>query len=329
MNASLVGVVLLLFIAITTVNSLACTQQWQCTSVSTDYNYVTCSGGQCRCKASQGFVGNATSQNRCTCLQPNSVTWSGGEPYCLNIATATLLQVEDARSEILKAKTRKVYTNLIFPTAGQIIQGLISVDDLFADNAKGRIDPVGTFNSRTLLKEYYYVFGSIPLNPVTAVYFKDEVAEGDEVFIRVDIFFESSIPGGRSFNITQSGRYKYGPDNRIVSVEAIIHNMGKAADPNPAFIPFIIDDMCNTYRTHCNLANDPLGYYTSKEDCVQFISSLPYNSYDRSSSNSGVCRSVHNTIVPFDPEVHCSHVGRTGGGKCVDTPYEDYYTVSY
>ncbi len=43
---------------------------------------------------------------------------------------------------------------------------------------------------------------------------------------------------------------------------------------------------------------------------------------------------VHQNMVPFRPDVHCSHIGKTGGGKCDDvktflqTVGEDYFARS-
>ena len=33
-----------------------------------------------------------------------------------------------------------------------------------------------------------------------------------------------------------------------------------------------------------------------------------------------LCRMVHQNMVPLRPEVHCPHIGPSGGGYCVDTP---------
>jgi len=59
-----------------------CQQQWECQGVSVDYNYVQCSSGACQCKA--GFSGQATVDNKCSCISPRYVTWSNGEAFCLS-----------------------------------------------------------------------------------------------------------------------------------------------------------------------------------------------------------------------------------------------------
>lgn len=72
---------LLAFLSSATVaGSTPCTQQWECTSVSSDFNYVSCSGGQCSCKTAQGFSGSATAEDPCQC--EHEVYWGNGVPYC-------------------------------------------------------------------------------------------------------------------------------------------------------------------------------------------------------------------------------------------------------
>lgn len=47
--------------------------------------------------------------------------------------------------------------------------------------------------------------------------------------------------------------------------------------------------------------------------------------------NTLLCRMIHQNMVPFRPAVHCPHIGKTGGGFCVDdqnynkTVMEDYF----
>ena len=39
--------------------------------------------------------------------------------------------------------------------------------------------------------------------------------------------------------------------------------------------------------------------------------------------NTLLCRMVHQNMVPFRPNVHCPHIGKTGGGYCNDdTTYD-------
>lgn len=73
-------IILLLAVVFAVYAQQTCTAQWQCASYSSDYNYVQCVDGVCKCRTELGFVGNATSSFPCSC--PNVVYWGQGNPYC-------------------------------------------------------------------------------------------------------------------------------------------------------------------------------------------------------------------------------------------------------
>src|SRR5690242_5376781 len=80
----------------------------------------------------------------------------------------------------------------------------------------------------------------------------------------------------------------------------------------------------------CPQSLDPTGYYTSFADCLNFMTnSIPVGSFDQASSNSFWCRFLHTMLTIYDPIHHCPHAGKTGGGKCIDTPYASYYSQSF
>jgi len=63
----------------TTIN---CTARWECMGVTEHFNYVLCSeGGICVCR--DGFSGNATTDAKCSCPAPNTVTYENNEASCL------------------------------------------------------------------------------------------------------------------------------------------------------------------------------------------------------------------------------------------------------
>ena len=59
------------------------------------------------------------------------------------------------------------------------------------------------------------------------------------------------------------------------------------------------------------------------------MNAITFGTYDQSFSNTTVCRIIHTILTIYDPIHHCSHAGKTGGGKCIDVPYDDYYLVDY
>jgi len=63
-----------------------CTGQWECTSVTLDYNFVSCINGSCVCRINQGFTGIAINADPCRCPVPKSVIWIPEGVVCVDLA---------------------------------------------------------------------------------------------------------------------------------------------------------------------------------------------------------------------------------------------------
>jgi hypothetical protein len=64
----------------------------------------------------------------------------------------------------------------------------------------------------------------------------------------------------------------------------------------------------------------PNQQYDDPVDCVNFLRSLPVGTWDSADQDNITCCTLHTLLVPLRPAVHCSHIGKTGGGKCVPHP---------
>jgi len=247
---------------------------------------------------------------------------------------------------VQQCKVAQVYTNLLVAT--QILAGTLSVADLFAPTVVGRVDPVGTFDSYKLLTEYFYALAANPQTYITEVTFIDLFGEGDEVYVRVNVLFEPTpnfAATGQPFNISQQGRYIFNSDNLIETVDVVIPYLGKHANPQfntPVYTTQqteLIEEVCGALvvgipaygiAPYCNETYDPSGYYSSVEECIDFMTNnITYGTWDDAQANSFVCRQLHSLLTAYDPVTHCPHCGRTGGGKCVDWDYESYFAESY
>jgi hypothetical protein len=73
--------VLAMFFALfASVYCLECDRDSDCFSVSNHVTYVSCLDGFCECLTENGFTGNATFEDKCSC--PFSVYGGNGGPYC-------------------------------------------------------------------------------------------------------------------------------------------------------------------------------------------------------------------------------------------------------
>jgi hypothetical protein len=269
----------------------------------------------------------------------------------VNLPQATLLQVNEARGQILIAQAQRVYQTLVTPLPLFFLNGSLSLNDLFAPGVIGRVDPFGIFSGATFA-DYFYVFAASPTTIVPSVNIvKTSVnltAPNPSVFIRVDILF--AIPTNPPYpvlNITESGTFTFAPNNTIISADLIAHNLGFDTDSSVKDRGAFVTQFCTDYFNYCNITTDPLGYYNNFTECYDtlfnpaVIRQNTYNgatnvTYDQAAGNTQICRRIHLSIAKFTPIPHCSHAGRTGGGQCTDAAgafgpnpgpyYANYYT---
>jgi hypothetical protein len=74
--------------------------------------------------------------------------------------------------------------------------------------------------------------------------------------------------------------------------------------------------ICNVHDTYCT---GDLRQYNSTDYCNQFLTKQTrFGAAYEMGRNTLLCRMVHQNLVPSRPDVHCSHIGPTGGGMCCD-----------
>lgn len=79
-----------------------------------------------------------------------------------------------------------------------------------------------------------------------------------------------------------------------------------------------IKGLCETSQRYCNGTNQQ---YSSMDECLYFLGyKTRFGEPSEAGKNTVLCRLVHEPMVHFRPDVHCPHIGPTGGGMCVDSP---------
>jgi hypothetical protein len=67
--------------------------------------------------------------------------------------------------------------------------------------------------------------------------------------------------------------------------------------------------------------------YANMTACMGILSKVPIiRANGDLQSNCLLCRAVHSILLSYDPDLHCPHVGPTGGGACSDKLYGRYTT---
>jgi len=321
--------------------SLSCTSQFHCNSVTTNHNYVSCVSGLCQCLTALGFDGNASVASQCRCDAPSSVYYQASTPYCFRYSDAAACKVEVAKQVYQKTVIEAVYESLVWPTPaiimGALIQGQPSlIGSFFAGDAKGRVDPVGKFTGHDGVVEYFYGTVWTGASRVVKKTFKKLLSNDNIVSFSVVLTFENwqgDVKVG-GYDLAQSGTFTFNVNGLIQSMDLIIHNLGVSINPPIVKTPESIGTICYLILNiaGCNATHDPNGYYTSPEDCYNYIGNIfPWGTWDDLffNGNSSNCRYFHALLAIARPQVHCSHAGKTGGMKCVDHPYAGYFLEDF
>lgn len=92
---------------------------------------------------------------------------------------------------------------------------------------------------------------------------------------------------------------------------------GSIEEASKEIVDKLAKSICNTHTKHCNGSN---AQYESRDECYRFITEdIRVGQSFELGRNTLMCRSVHELMVKYRPEVHCSHIGPTGGGQCDDS----------
>ena len=323
--------------------SYPCTKENQCNAVSINPKYAYCDllVGECKCFTEQGFVGNATLESKCYCPQELEVFNDGGTRYCTTYQNGVAYLKEKELTDFIIRTEKFMYTKLIHPEPQLTLYDLIHNQynaylDLFTNDTKGRVSPVGTFHGLALVVEYYGGATYTGATRIISVKFNSVTAYNYTGTINVDLGFvvmdsnQSQVV--RSYPLTQSGFDRYTIGRKIYSADKIIHNLDAAVKwvgtlnfSSPALhqqICFVLLSLSG-----CNAARDPLGYYHNMSDCTTHMFNRKAGSLGDTiiDADTVACSYFHMVYTRVDPDTHCAHAGKTGGGKCVVIPYINYY----
>lgn len=145
-----------------------------------------------------------------------------------------------------------------------------------------------------------------------------------------------------SFNATTFGTIipvtidtwiEWNPDGKIAQYDATFRWFeyaldflleGTAAKINATsadqVVSYVADILATTIcETHDQYCLGPNQQYTDKASCYDFLTKKArFGKAYELGRNTLLCREVHEHMIPYRPEVHCAHIGPTGGGYCVD-----------
>lgn len=84
--------------------------------------------------------------------------------------------------------------------------------------------------------------------------------------------------------------------------------------------------ICPTVMDVCKGANQQ---YKDLNECNTFLQTLPVGQAYELGQNTISCRLMHSNMVRLRPDVHCPHLGKTGGGMCIQRDYSQVTSEKY
>ncbi|KAG2491727.1 hypothetical protein HYH03_009890 [Edaphochlamys debaryana] len=224
------------------------------------------------------------------------------------------------------------------PSLPIFLERVAKLGDFLDDNVTARIDPVGTYHGKVTVGDYVATFVH-PLGLGSRTTLKSST---------ITQFASSGLVAVATS--TQEYYFKITPD-QITRVDMVMFTrfdpvthkitlgdwnflrfpqfLENLAAPNPpvsdASLAQMIQGICGVDEKVCKPTGVP--GYDNTTDCAQYLMSIPRISVHGAQGDNVYCRFLHTAYATVDPKYHCPHIGRTGGGQCVEKPYADHFLL--
>ncbi|KAI5248388.1 hypothetical protein E4T42_05668 [Aureobasidium subglaciale] len=111
-------------------------------------------------------------------------------------------------------------------------------------------------------------------------------------------------------------RYLQWQLNSTIATIAKLQNLSTTTDLTPLLHAKLATSICETATTFCNGTNLQ---YESQATCEDYLGKQTrFGEGWEWGMDTVACRMIHQNMVPLRPDVHCEHIGPSGGGMCVD-----------
>ncbi|PSN58751.1 hypothetical protein BS50DRAFT_682642 [Corynespora cassiicola Philippines] len=205
---------------------------------------------------------------------------------------------------------------------------------IFSEDVQGRVSDTRNFVGRELNTEY--IFGLfIPSKSVTIIGRPEradiiQFAANQNIAsatTRVNFTFPSfgnvSLPVVIDTWMTwNSAREITQYDVRFRWFGYLLQTLLRSMDPDPATAQTkaaqaMAASICNAHTAHCSGTHQQFG---SQGECLDFLTNdIRVGESFELGMDTLLCRSVHEIMIQYRPDVHCAHIGRDGGQMCDDT----------
>ena len=206
-----------------------------------------------------------------------------------------------------------------------------------------------TFDGRELNAEYIFGLFSEPdhvsLVGVPIEYNITQFVANDDIASATTVFNFNATTFGLVVPVTIDTWIQWNDDGKIVRydatfrwfdhlIETLFGAMGKKLNTTSEeqiaehISQVLAQTICKTHEENCHGENQQ---YESTDQCLDFLlNQTRFGKPFELGRDTLLCREVHELMVKYRPEIHCSHIGPTGGDYCVDErPYMKVVTEQY
>jgi len=131
-------------------------------------------------------------------------------------------------------------------------------------------------------------------------------------------------------NATQVGTFRFDDNDKMVETELWnpLYSLGVRDSKVREALDYkfqLSNYTCFRHGKYCQ--NTPYKQYADYSACMKFLMNAPLGEPDTFTSNSVLCRHQHSTLIQLRPEIHCAHLGPSGGGFCLDRPVSYFFNT--
>jgi hypothetical protein len=207
------------------------------------------------------------------------------------------------------------------------------LDVILTPRAKGTIQPNFHVRDRIAIVSYFMLACAGNTSRVVKETFTAAVAWNNRVMY--NMYFTLRASNGVDRLLTHVGEARVNPDGRVCGFKANFQRLGFGLGDSvlPPIANFdavkisqnnTIVARCQTIQQLCPVTDASLKQFNSVDACYAYFATLPNGGWERSDQKDRGCAfNLHLQFAPIRPDIHCTHVGPTGGSFCVPHAYND------
>ncbi|CAI7589669.1 unnamed protein product [Penicillium glandicola] len=230
---------------------------------------------------------------------------------------------------------KNFWDSFLYPANLEQTQGDAST--IFASDVQGRVDITRTFDGDELNREYIFGLFADPehvsLVGIPIAYNITQFTANDNIASATTIVTFNATSFGVVIPVTIDTWIDFNADGKIAQYDATFRWFeylldfllegvatkinATSADQAVAYVSDLLaTTICDTHEQYCTGSNQQ---YTDTANCYDFLTkTVRFGKSYELGRNTLLCREVHEHMVQYRPDVHCSHIGPGGGGYCVD-----------